>query len=125
SNTNKMIKKYNNITSLELYWTDFTKSSMITLLSCLPSLTSIHLNANHNRYVSANNQILQILPAHCPLIKDLEIGLQEVDEQTLTDCVAFYGHQLERLSIRSHGPLVLFAIAKHATQVKDLTIRFS
>ncbi|CAO3598970.1 unnamed protein product [Absidia cylindrospora] len=113
------------VTTLELYWTDFSKAAVDSLLSIFPSITKVRLLANHNQHYLANNYALQAIQQHCPHIMDLEIGLQEVKEQALVDCIKSYGSQLRRLSIRYHSPLTLFAVTKYAPLVQDLTIRFS
>ncbi|KAI8089345.1 uncharacterized protein BX664DRAFT_332776 [Halteromyces radiatus] len=118
-------QRNSSITTLELYWTDFPKTAIDALLSALPALSKVHFGANHNRHIMANNIALHSLQKYCSHVMDLDIGLQEVGDQTLVDCIAFYGTQLRRLSVPSRSPQTLFAITKYATQVQDLTVRFN
>ncbi|CAO3599206.1 unnamed protein product [Absidia cylindrospora] len=112
-------------TSLELYWTDFSKTAVNALLSALPSLSKVRLLANHNRHYLANNHALVALQQYCHDVKELAIGLQEVDERTMANCILSFGKQLERLSVRCHSTLILDTITSHAPLVQDLIVRFS
>lgn len=114
---------FQNATKLSLSWTDFGEPAMVDLLRCLPQLETICFGANHNRIPAANDAALRALPLYCPKVRRLEVSLQQVSESTLCDTIAFYGHQLERLSVRCDGPRTLRAVATYATQVHDLVVR--
>ncbi|KAI8075142.1 hypothetical protein BC940DRAFT_287558 [Gongronella butleri] len=112
-------------TKLEMHWTNFSKAALDTLLQVMPSLDAVALHANHNRHYLANDQALASLTRYCPRITDLAIGLQEIKDETFANCIAFYGPRLLRLNLRTHPPWnTLLAIAKHARQLHDLTLRF-
>ncbi|ORX50918.1 hypothetical protein DM01DRAFT_240468, partial [Hesseltinella vesiculosa] len=110
--------------ALELYWTNFTKPALDVLLERMPNLTTVALHANHNRCYRANDQSLTSLCHFCPKVANLTIGLQEVGEDTISQCITFFGPNLVRLNLRCHSPWsTLLAIAKHARHLQDLTIR--
>jgi hypothetical protein len=113
------------VAHLELLWTDFSKPAIDSLLACFPSLVDIRLLANHNRHHMANNYAVDALQRQCPRVTHLAIGVQEVKEHTLVGCIAFYGLQLQALSLLCHSPSTLLAITKYAPLVQDLTVRFS
>ncbi|ORY97516.1 hypothetical protein BCR43DRAFT_489913 [Syncephalastrum racemosum] len=114
---------FQNATKLSLSWTDFGEPAMTDLLCCLPHLETVCFGANHNRTPEANDAALRILPLHCPKVRHLEVSLQQVSETTLCNTIAFYGNQLERLSVRCDGPRTLHAVATYATRVHDLVVR--
>lgn len=113
------------VTHLELLWTDFSKPAIDTLFAYFPSLVDVRLLANHNRHHMANNYAVGALQRQCPRVTHLDIGVQEVKEHTLVGCIAFYGLQLQALSLLCHSPATLLAITKYTPLVQDLTVRFS
>ncbi|SAM05388.1 hypothetical protein [Absidia glauca] len=124
ASTTTTLKAVPFIHRLEVYWTDFPADAMATLLRALPSLTHIRLLANHNRHVMANTHTLAVLPTLCPAITDLDLGLQEIDEQTLVHCLQSYGAQLTHLALCSHhGEAALTAITQYCLGVRHLAMR--
>ncbi|KAI8335089.1 hypothetical protein BC941DRAFT_431216 [Chlamydoabsidia padenii] len=113
------------VTRLECYWTNIPKAAVAPFLSGLPLLTQAKLLANHNRHVMANNHLLAVLPRTCPAIDDLEVGLQEIGDDTVVGCLQRYGSQLQRLSLRSSSVTILHAIQLYTPWVQDLTLRLN
>lgn len=108
---------------LDLCWSDFSQEAAAQLLQLLPNVETVNLGANRNKFRGANTTAVQSLSEHCPRVKHLTISLQQVSESVLCDTITYYGPQLHSLSIRCDGRDTLKCVARHATLVKNLTIR--
>lgn len=109
--------------NLDLCWTDFSEEAAAQLLQLLPNVETVNLGANRNKNRGANTTAVRSLSEHCPAVKHLTISLQQVSEPVLCDTITYYGPQLHSLSIRCDGRDTLKCVARHATLVKNLTIR--
>ncbi|KAI9021719.1 hypothetical protein CLU79DRAFT_752930 [Phycomyces nitens] len=114
---------FQKVTSLTLFWTDFSEPAILGLFSGLPHLLYASLGANHNRTFTANDYAVSVLGRYCPDISSLSVSLQQVREESLCNLIALYGNQLRDLSIRCDTPHTLDIIAVHASQIKQLSIR--
>lgn len=108
---------------LDLCWSDFSQEAASQLLQLLPNVETVNLGANRNKFRGANTTAVRSLSEHCPRVKHLTISLQQVSESVLCDTITYYGPQLHSLSIRCDGRDTLKCVARHATLVKNLTIR--
>ncbi|KAI9323356.1 hypothetical protein BX666DRAFT_1811884, partial [Dichotomocladium elegans] len=114
---------FSKATHLRLCWTDFSEAGVAGLFRLLPNVQQVDLGANRNKIQGANTAAVKAIAEHCSQVTNLAISLQQVSESILCDTIAYYGSQLHSLSIRCDGRDTLRCVARHATQVKDLTIR--
>ncbi|KAI8150046.1 hypothetical protein BJV82DRAFT_496437, partial [Fennellomyces sp. T-0311] len=121
-NIDELLSPLSRVKRLSFTWTDFSEMAIGQLLSCLPSLTSVNFGANHNRIRTANDSALNALTQRCISITDLAVSLQQIEDESLCDVIAFYGNRLTQLSIRCE-PTTITAIANCCTNITRLTLR--
>ncbi|CAO3606974.1 unnamed protein product [Cunninghamella echinulata] len=120
-----LLYKLNQIKKVEFLWTDFSSTAITTLFSMLPQLSFVNFGANHNRLEHANSIALKALKQHCSHITGLHIRLQQIETIILSDIITHYGHQLINLGIQCQNKHVLQTVAKHATNIEQLTLHAS
>ncbi|KAI9303977.1 hypothetical protein BJ944DRAFT_267532 [Cunninghamella echinulata] len=120
-----LLVKSNQIKRVEFLWTDFSSTAITTLFSMLPQLSFVNFGANHNRLEHANSIALKALKQHCSHITGLHIRLQQIEKGILSDTITHYGHQLINLGIQCQDKHVLQTVAKHATNIEQLTLHAS
>lgn len=125
TNTGSTIEIFNNITELNLLWTDFSLDAIKQLFQSIPQLVTVNLGANHNRKPLENDLALQVMSEVCPNIERLSVSLQQVSENTLCRLLTVYGYQLTLLSIRCEGTQVIKRISQCAKRLQHLVIRHS
>jgi hypothetical protein len=108
---------------LILDWTDFSPTAMDVLLSTVPSLTHVSLGANHNRLKNANTTALTALERHCPRITSLTLALQQLEAADLARLITHYNVRLLHLDLQYLHVGTLAAVAQHATNIEQLTLR--
>ncbi|KAL7330240.1 hypothetical protein PS15p_205207 [Mucor circinelloides] len=106
---------------LSYIWTDFTEKAIVP---CLYSqITHLELGSNRNKYESVNGIMVNSLAHHCPNITHLTVALPQIEESILCDTIAYYGTQLQQLSIKCDGYRTLLAISTQALSLQKLTVR--
>ncbi|KAG1445109.1 hypothetical protein G6F56_010027 [Rhizopus delemar] len=116
---------FENITDLQLIWTDFSLEAIQKLFESLPNLNQVLLGANHNRRPTENDAALGLLQRSCLQVSRLSVSLQQVNEATLCAVLCHYGLQLKQLSLRCEGDQIIRAISQYAHRLQSLVIRHS
>lgn len=109
--------------SLSFTWTDFTQKAIIP--SLYSQITHLELGPNRNKYIMVNELMAKSITTYCPHVTHLSIILPQVFETTLCDIVAYYGAQLQELSIRCESDKLLHTIVLHSRNLRHLAIRVS
>lgn len=94
SNAQKTIKK-SNISALDLSWCKITtESSLETLFSVCPSLTSVDLNET-----SIGNRGVTLLAKHCLLLEHVNLASTKVSDEGILNLLSSCGHSLKYLKL--------------------------
>lgn len=109
------------ICSQSYIWTDFTEKAIAPCL--FSQITHLELGSNRNKYESVNGAMVNSLAHHCPNITHLTIALPQIEEPILCDTIAYYGAQLQQLSIKCVGYRTLLAISNGALNLQKLALR--